>query len=807
MGERRRRGLPGVRTGCVLVVLWLATAASGVQATELILPENVFYYHPVATVFGENAVWVNPAALGSRQSGSVFLFTQRENRFIRDWGGAAGIQMFGIAYRHIDNGELPDHDEYAVGMGGGRMTKIGFSYRYIKHGAGYLNRRHLWNVAVMLQRNENVSLGARIENLNRGKIDGRRSDMRFVYGIGARVYRDLVTVSFEVDMTQKENLNAADFRTGIEARPLPGLYLYADFDNHSRFNLGIRANIESEYIGHYHNFDRDIKSRMGTWYVGSVRGKQPSLVSPRRKTLMVRLDGSLPENPRIPLFRTRPLRYFDYVNGIYRAADDDEIGRLFLHIGTLGCGIGQVEELTDAVRFFRSRGKPVYAFIDQPNNLGYLLGSAADTVIIPPVSQVNLIGLRLRLLSLKGMMEKVGVEAEIERVGEYKTAPEQYMFDRPTESNREQADRILDNIYREFVRAIAVNRHLAADSVSGLIDMAPLTSVEARELGLVDDLRYYDDALGEYGGSGGVTWQGKITLGAYAMQRDCLDRWGPPKRLALVIADGDITPGRSGGRVGDYEMLAAIKRAREDKSVRGVLLRVNSPGGDALASDLIRHEIDKTAQQKPVVISMGNVAASGGYYISSVDGEIFVNRSTITGSIGVYGGKANVGELLDKVGIFTETRTRGRNAGMYSLVEPYSDQQRELLRRHLREFYEYFTGIVAEARSMSSDSVDALGRGRVWTGMEAIDNGLADRVGGVLGALAALRAECRLPRDGVEIILLPEERMLFTDLLPVPEFWRKISGWIGRGEEALSALRIPQSGQIFYRLPYDILIE
>jgi protease-4 len=779
-------------------------------AEEVTLPDEVFFYRPVASVFGQSSVWNNPAALSKKQTGSVFIFSHRDNRFIRDWGGAVTMQVVALAYREVDFGDLPDLKEYIIAMGGGRKIRFGMSYRYIKEGPGYLNHRHLWNLALLNQATRNLSIGARFENLNRGRIDGERSDIRIIFGAASRTFRDLVTVSFDVDMTQKENLSQADFRTGIEVRPKPGLYLFADFTNHSQFNLGFRVNLGSGFGGHYQNFDEDFKSYGSTTYIGQVKGKQPSLTKPRPKTMVVRLDGGLPENRKSPVFGKKPLKYYDYIDGIYQAADDDEIDVLFLNIGNLKCGLGKTEELSDAVKYFRSRGKKVVSYIATPNNLGYLLASASDRVIIPPISQLNLIGLRANLMTIKGLMDKVGVEAEFERVEDYKSAPEMFMFDRPTEPHREQINRILDNLYGEMVDAIAANRGLTADSVRTLIDKGPLTSADAVAFGLVDELSYLDDALDNYADSAGGGFRlrrGKISLRSYVTREEYHDRWGEPDYLALVIADGDIKSGKSGGHIGDYEMLGALKKARQDGRVKGVVLRVNSPGGSALASDLIWNEIEKTVEKKPVVISMSNVAASGGYYISSIDSEILVDRNTITGSIGVYGGKVNVSELLDKVGIYTETYHRGQNAAVYSPYQPFTEDQRRQLKDHMLLFYRHFTEKVGQARGLSADSVDNLGQGRVWTGTEAVANGLADNIGGIHRAILALCEKSGVNKEEAVIVSYPQEYYLIQNPFDFPQVYRKLAGWLAGSEAGLAASNFVESDYIFFRMPYNIEIE
>ena len=796
----------GRRVAIIGIMLGLMLGGAG-SAKELVLPGEVFFYHPVASVFDQTAVWTNPAAIGTQPSGSMLLFTQRENRAVRDWGTSLTARMLGSAYRKIVHASDADYKEYTFAFGAGGSTRVGMSYQYITSGPGHLKHRHLWNAALLVRRTENLSVGARVENLNRGRIDGERSDIRFVYGIAARAYRDIVTISFDVDMTHKEDFSRADFHTGVEVRPSPGIFLFADFDNHSRFNLGFRLNFGFSYAGHNHNFDRRWKSYLSTIYVGSIKGKQASAFPSSGKTLTLRLDGDLPENPQLPFWGKKPLRYFDYVDGVYRAAEDKEIKSLFLDIGSLRCGLGKVEELREAVSYFRSKGKNVRAHLADPNNLGYLLACAADTVSIPPVSQLNLIGLRATLESVKGLLDKIGVEAEIERVDEYKTAPEWLVFDQPTEPNREQINRLLDRLYAYMVDAVADSRGITPDSVKVLIDLAPHTSVEAQACGLVDILQYHDEAQKGRSGPRAPLRCRRVDLEAYLRHPIYVDRWGKPPLLAVVVADGEINAGKSGGKVGEYEMLSAIRRVREDARVKGVLLRVNSPGGSALASDLVWHEIEQTVRKKPLVISMGNVAASGGYYISCVPSDIFINRCSLTGSIGVYGGKVNIAELLDKIGVYAETYSRGRNADIYSLYEPYTEEQRAQLRRQLREFYRHFTELVAAARSLTADSVDGLGRGQVWTGDEAIAGGLADRIGGFHAALEALGEYCGIdPRTAI-VESYPRKRYFIKNPFSLPEIAQKAAAWLVPSADVVASTVFNSTDHIYFRMPYNIVVE
>ena len=784
----------------------LMTASLGLSA-EVTLPHEVFYFYPVASATGQNAVWINPAALGQRQSGSMLIFAHRDNRIIRDWGTASTTGAMGVGYRFIKGNGQPDYKELTFALGAGQRTAFGLSYQYIKEGPGYLRHRHLWNAGLLLRHSRDVSFGIRAENLNRGRIDGLRSDIRFVYGVAARTYQDRLTVSFDVDLTHKQSHRDALLKTGMEVRPMPGMFVYADIDNHSHFNLGIRINLNANFVGNRTEFDRTGKTYLSTTYAGTVLGKQSSLIKPKRKSLTMGLDGDLPENPDIPFFGRRPLRFIDYIEGIYKAADDNEIDRMFLNIGTLRCGLAKAEELSGALKYFSSKGKPIYVYLSAPDNLGYLVASEADFIIVPPVSQLRLVGLRAELMMYKGLLDKLGVQLELERVDEYKSAAEPYIYDRPTKANVEQTNRWLDRLYDEFVSTIAANRDMTVDSIKKLIDTAPLTSVEAKACGLVDTLLYSDEVRDLLADLTGASSTPVMSLYTYANRSVYDDRWGEKPKIAVLIADGSITRGTSGGKIGDHEMIGAIRKARYDTSIDGVILRINSPGGQVQPSDILWHEIALLAESKPLVISVSNVAASGGYYIAAINNRIFIDRSSITGSIGVFGGKINFAELYDKLGVYTEIIRRGENASMYSTAEPFTEAQRTKLREQLWKFYNHFVDKVAEVRTISADSINALGRGQVWTGAESVENGLSDTLGGFHQALIELTSDIGLSTQDVDIVSLPEKQYFFKNPFSLPFYSAQISAWLRGTNSRLTVFNEIEQGNIFYRMPYDIVIE
>src|SRR6185295_17037229 len=318
----------------------------------------------------------------------------------------------------------------------------------------------------------------------------------------------------------------------------------------------------------------------------------------------------------------------------------------------------------------------------------------------------------------KGTLDKVGIQAQFEGVGKYKNAPNQFTESGFTAPHREQMEALLDNLYGQFVAAIAQGRHRTPEQVQALVDAGPYDGPSALKAGLVDELLYQDQLDGR------LKDANRLTPTRYVKGTRGLGLDGRPK-IALVYVVGDIIPGRSqnsplgGGFAGSDTVAEALKDAREDGSVRAILLRVDSPGGSGTASEVIWREVALARQKKPVVVSMGDLAASGGYYVAMGSDAIVAEPGTITGSIGVFGGKFSLHGLYDKIGISKEILLRGRHADVFSTYQPWSDEERARIRELMESFYRDFVTKVAQGRHKSFDDIHAIAQGRVWTGAEA----------------------------------------------------------------------------------------
>jgi protease-4 len=526
--------------------------------------------------------------------------------------------------------------------------------------------------------------------------------------------------------------------------------------------------------------------------------------------LYLDLQGEIPEEPSSDLgsiFERQPPSLRTLVESLERAADDPRVSAVVLRVSILpDSGWATVQELRDAVGRFRRSGKPAYAHLEFCGNKEYYLASGCDKVYAIPSAILEVTGLRSEVSFFKGTLDKIGVQAQFEGVGKYKNAPNQFTERGFTAPHREQMDALLDSLYGQFVAALAQGRKRTPEEIEAIIDAGPYDGPSALRAGLVDELLYQDQVDSRLKGAS------RLTPGRYAKASRGFGIDGRPK-IALVYVVGDIIPGRSqtsplgGGFAGSDTVAEALKEAREDGGVRAIVLRVDSPGGSGTASEVIWREVALARQKKPVVVSMGDVAASGGYYVAMGSDGIVAEPGTITGSIGVFGGKFSLQGLYDKVGISKEVLTRGRHANLFSSYRPWSDEERARIREMMVSFYKDFVTKAAEGRHKTYEDVDSLAQGRVWTGAEAQRNGLVDRLGGFAVALDLAKEKAKIGKgEEVRLLILPEHKSIFEQLLErqddglqtaLPADVRALLRWAGMLGDGQPLARLPFEVRVF----------
>lgn len=800
-----------VKQFAVLISLVVLIVSGDVCAQRMAVPSSIFYYQPAASVFGAEAAWINPAGLARYSATSVqFIAGLHDDEQARSWGFVSSRDRFAMAYRNVYNPDGADLKEYlfALGMTLGNGSHLGGSYRYFKEGPEELHKRHLWNVGLLGGRDK-FRWAAVFENLNNARNAERiQTETEMRYSIAYRPVGRRFTFSVDMFLSTGTRLPNADYVYHVELASKNGLYLRGQIDSHQNFQIGLRANLLEYFVGSQSHYSSGGDHLNTDVYVGSTSKRQRSVIPPRGRRLSLGLSGALPENPPDPFFGKKRTPFAVLITNIYRAAEDPSIDEMLISLRGLTIGLGQAQELRAALLEFKSRGKAIICHLSHAGNIAYYVASAADRILMTPVDRLGLVGLKAELTFYAGSLDKLGIKADIMRIGDHKSAAEMFTRREATDANRAQINRLLDDLFDQLVTAMAAGRSVSADSIRNLIDQGPFGSEQALEYGLVDGLSYHDDLH-----NGMLSPMPQVSFKRYLADTLLNDGWPPRPVVALVVADGEIKPSGNGNPFQSSSGLTpslmnrGFTQALKHPQVAGVVLRINSPGGFALAGEEIYHVAEKAARKLPLVVSMANVAASGGYYIAMNSRRIYAEPGCITGSIGIFGGKPDFSGLYDKIDLGTEMFTRGRYAGMLSTMRAFTDDERKKYFSQLQLFYDHFLGLVADNRDMELDSVDALAQGRVWTGREALANGLVDEMGGLKQALDYTASQAGI--SDYRIALFPVRRPWFT--LPGRSLFGMVAGlFSGNAEVVDKALdNLPPFTEegIYARMPYDLHIE
>jgi len=462
-------------------------------------------------------------------------------------------------------------------------------------------------------------------------------------------------------------------------------------------------------------------------------------------------------------FGPQPPTVGDVIRRLNAVANDEDAKGLFLRIGPIGGAWGRTLDLAQAIERVKEAGKPVHCHFTIADNLSYaLMARVCDRISMTPAGDLDLVGLAAHLFYLRSLLGNLGLEADLLQVGRFKGAAEPFTNDGPSEETRAQMGQLLDDLVAFITRSVAEGRDLSPDRVGELIDQGPYDAWSAYQLGLVDDVGFDDEAMEHARRAADATRVRRIELAPAPEQVGLSELLGAlggetahplPEgdRLGLVYLTSSITSGEEsggdgeGGRAGPF--IRAMRSFARDDEIKALVVRIDSPGGSALASDRMWHALRRVALKKPVIVSIGDTCASGGYYIASAATHIMAQETSLVGSIGVVGGKINAAGLAENIGVNFELITRGDHAGYGSPTRPFTDEERELLTRQMRQTYDRFLRRIETGRGMEREAIIPHAEGRVMIGSRALEAGLIDEIGGLWDALAKARTEGGLDEE------------------------------------------------------------
>ena len=505
----------------------------------------------------------------------------------------------------------------------------------------------------------------------------------------------------------------------------------------------------------------------------------------------IEIHGAYPEGAGAPgLFGEAVETLPTILQRLDKASKDEDLSAVILHINGPSIGWAKLNELRISIQKMRQKGRKVYAWMESASTKDYLLATACDEIVLPESGMLLMPGLRAEVSFYKNLFDMLAIQPQMLRVGEFKSAAEPYSRSEMSPAFREEMEAILDDYYRQIVEMIGSTRKLDADKVKGAIDVGLHTAADAKALGLIDRVGYEDSitdlikgdqkdsevkfAKGygkkkldtDFSGVNGMFKMMDLLMGVEPKARKSSN----PK-IAIINAVGPIVSGSSQAdffgdeSMGSTTMIKAIRQARDDATVKAIVLRVDSPGGSALASDLMWHELETLDGKKPFVVSMGDVAASGGYYIAMGADRIYAEPGTLTGSIGVVGGKLAFEKFYEKIGITTSVVHRGKNSGVLSMTTPFSETERVAMQKMLNDIYAQFTKKAATGRKMDHEKLEKMARGRVYTGAQALQLGLVDELGTLADAIAYAKKAAGIdPGQKLERLDLPKAISPFEQL-------------------------------------------
>jgi protease-4 len=741
--------------------------------------EYPYPYYPLpeysaASTFGGLSIFQNPAALAVNPDVELmYIHSFNSHTFAGDNTFLLSRSGIGFGYQNYRLSVDDAISAYSLAFSSrvARGFYAGAVYAFMKTDDGNpYHNDHFWNVGVLWRYRPEASFALIAKNLMRMEFGGNATEIEYVFSVGLRPIQDRLTVSANWDWNESQSFSDGTFRIFVNVKAREGMGILGSIDKDGNFGLGVNLSFGTNQIGTYHSYSDHGDYRSGLLYSGYSYRPHGWLLPLKKKFLKLTLSGSYPETESNLFFWQKTSKSFlSLVANLNRALDDETVTGVYVDMKSPRLGWAQIEELRNLFLTFREKGKPVVFHLDLLSGNGsYYLASSGNEVAMSRVDDLVLTGLLAQVTFVKGTLEKLGITADVEHAGKYKSASDLLTRDSISAYNREEINKLLDDIFLRFSDDIAQSRGFSPDSLKTAIDNAPLTSEEAAKYGLIDKVLYPDEIDGWLE----VIFKTRCSMGfrEYSLRQPYPEEWGEPPQIAVIPVEGTLMPGKSGeiplwGRtIGADDLMGAIKYARKSNHIKAVVLRLDTPGGSGLEADLLHHELKLLAEKKPLIVSMSNEAASAGYYLASAGDYIYAEPTTLTGSIGVIYGKLDLSGLREKIGFNTYLFKRGENADFFSMSTGFSKQQREKMQNQLDLMYREFVQVVAEGRGLSFGYVDSIAQGRVWSGYAARDLALIDEFGGLWDSVQKARQMAGMAEKRVELVNFPKRPFSFIDL-------------------------------------------
>lgn len=712
----------------------------------------------VATSDNATSLLVNPAGLGVGGGVNLSFSQSVEDSLICNSRFYLKVPIFSFHYQRYKLTDNLKQSRFSFGWGTSFLLESlfsGFSLNWYRLNQGEDKKGFSLDSGIMWRPNSLISLGFVTRNLTEPVFGGHKLSRSYTFGVGFRPATDRITAS--LDLTHVEDTLWEDIgvRVGLDFEPLKGIHLLADVDRDKNFSVGLSFNLTHNQLSYARRMNEE-----GDAYFGEIAWSYSSqdlrtIIKPHGKAVEIYIGGKLRDKASgFSLLGTSGLSASTIVAKIEDAAEDSAVGGLFLDIAPIsdsftGGPDAMVWEITQALEKFSAAGKPIVAYMKSLAGASeYMIASCADKIVMPPDSSWNGLSGYTSIMRITGLAEKLGIEMEYETVGDYKSTFHQ-LGPELTEEQREEVISLLEGDREIIVDHIQKMRGFKRTVAEEAYEVWVIFSEDALELGYIDQIGSYEEAkdlLAELMG------KESVSTSSISLSNDYRYRWGQSPIIAVVEAYGTIISGESGKDLifgtryaGGETISRILEKLSRDNNVKGVVLRIDSGGGSVLGSSMIYVATERFKESgKPIVASMGNMAASGGYFIACNTDRIFASPSTITGSIGVVHMKPVIEDLLEKIAVEEEILKLTEHADIYSPLRHYTEKELERTKEHIGEIYRRFLQNVADGRGMTYEQVEHIAEGRVYTGTQAMELGLIDEFGGTSAAVDYLKAQLGL---------------------------------------------------------------
>lgn len=777
----------------------------------------------VATSDDTTSLYYNPAGLGYHALQLGYFYGRNQQNKLNDH--MVFLNLLGVAFstqwRFNDgNGDYARRYTLGAGIINTQFFSVGTSYSWYNSSLGYLDSYSQWDLGFILRPWRRLSIGAVGRALNKPLFRGEIFDTNWDLGLGFRPlpgkYAENLTLSIDANLSPSTTWNNVTPKYIAEASLWPGSNIYGGYSQMSGAFFGARF---AQYISQV-SFQASTPKDSGAFLGGGIligRERYPTGITALGRYLEIRLDDKVEERKQEGfLFLSENFTFLELLRTIETAKKDAQIRGILITGREFHGGWGQAEELRTALLSFQQK-KPVYAYLENAGNKEYFIASMADRIFMPQSAMIDISGLKAEAYFVKDLLNKVGVKADFIALGDYKSAPDRLTRSEPTKYDREQLEALLKSGVGELKAAILAGRlKVKGENLDGIMDRGFYSATKGLEAGLIDEVAYFPDVEDQLTAQGFSAPGWKVTAAEYSKTRFYDDSWGTKPSIAVLVLAGEIMSGTSrpeglfsGGTIGSDTVQEVLEHIRTDSNVKGLVLRIDSPGGSSLASDILWNKIREVKKSRgaefPIIVSLGNVAASGGYYLAVGGDEILASNTSITGSIGIFTGKFNIKGLYDWLGVKKHIFKTHKNAALYTESDSFTDEEKLLIREQLTEFYDLFLKRVADNRGQSSDTIKPLAGGRVYSGKDAAEKKLVDRRGGLMLALEIVREKAHIDENYFQVQVYPSDAQNLLSLgdprkLMLPGLIREAARLVGKTDSI-------KDEKMLFLMPYDIDIK